>query len=222
MYSYNYYTIRKVSDYMDKKYCLEYVKKRSYLFLFLLGLVAGTVIINILNRGYYDKINITQEHYIKTISDVIVNKRGMFVYLVSKYFKEFAIIIICNCFFFGKIYNIFYIFTKGVSISIVLSSYVLKYGVKGLLVFIVSIFPHYFVYILVIVLAICAGFSMRNNVLHNTNTAGSLTNIDNVAILRVVKKLIIYLIIFMMLSMIISLLETYVNIGLYTSCIRKM
>lgn len=182
--------------------------KRILLFVFVFGLVLGTVFINTMNKGYYDKINVLQDHYVNLVSDVVVDKNMVFRNGIIEYYKEFALILLFNCFLFGKVYNGIYLFIKGAGIGIVLSSYVMKYSVKGMVIYILSIFPHYLLYVPAVVLTICAGISMRNIILNNGNS--------NVVLLR---KLSVYFIWILLFSFLVSFFEAYVNVSIYKSFI---
>ena len=201
----------------------EYFKKRFFLAVFIFGLVAGTFVINTMNKGYYDKIHVTQDHYIKMISDVVIDKSDIFKNGIMEYYKELVIILVLNCFFFGKAYNALYLFFKGAGVGVVLSSYVMKYGVKGLMVYIVSIFPHYILYIPAIILTICAGISMRRVVVENTgkNIKYDIKDISVTNIMRLLRKFVMYLVILLGFAVLISLVEAYINIPLFRSYIEK-
>jgi len=178
--------------------------KRSLLYIFVIGLVLGTIFINTMNKEYFNKINVLQDHYINLVSDVVIDKTLVFKNGIFQYYKEFALILIFNCFLFGKVYNGIYLFIKGAGIGIVLSSYVMKYSIKGLWVYIVSIFPHYLVYIPAIILTIFAGVSMRNIVLNNGNNS-----------IMLVKKIALYFVWILIFSILVSFFEAYVNVGIY-------
>ena len=180
--------------------------RRMLIFVFVFGLVMGTVLINTMNRGYYDKINVLQDHYVNLISDVVVNKALVLRNGIIEYYKEFALILIFNCFVFGKVYNGIYLFLKGAGVGIVLSSYVMKYSIKGLPIYILSIFPHYLFYVPAVILTICAGISMRNIVLNNGN--------NNI---RLFKKLSVYFVWILLFSFIVAFFEAYVNVNVYKS-----
>ncbi len=191
--------------------------KRKYIVLFLIGLVLGSVLINTMTSVYYNKINVLQDHFINLISDVVINKFEMFKNGIVQYYKEFALILILNCFFFGKIYNGVYLFVKGLGVGIVLSSYVMKYGVKGMLVYILSIFPHYFLYVPAIILTICAGISMRNLIMDciGKNSVYNIREIRGIDFFRIAKKVLIYFIVIMFFALVISFFEAYINVSIY-------
>lgn len=201
----------------------EYFKKRFFLAVFILGLVAGTLIINTMSKVYYHKINVTQDYYMKMISNVVVEKSDVLKNGIVEYYKEFVIILVLNCFFFGKAYNTIYLFFKGAGIGVVLSSYVMKYGIKGMMIYIMSIFPHYIIYVPAIVLTICAGISMRRVILDNTDRTikYDLKNVSLTYITRLLRKFVMYLIILLIFAFLVSVVEAYINIPLFKGYIEN-
>ncbi len=213
--------MRKESDYMNGRIMTislsEYFRKRLFLAIFIIGLVSGTFIINTMSKSYYEKINVTQDHYIKMISSVVVDKNDVFQNGIVEYYREFVIIFVFNCFFFGKAYNMLYLFLKGAGIGVVLSSYVMKYGVKGMLVYIMSIFPHYVVYVPSVILVICAGISMRRIIVDNMgkSTKYGLKDIAGRDLIKILGKISVYMIIILIFAFFISVLEAYINIPVF-------
>ncbi len=201
----------------------EYLKKRVFLFIFLFGLIAGTFVINTMSENYYQKIYVTQDHYIKMISDVIIDKGNILKNGMLQYYKEFVIILVFNCFFLGKLYNSLYLFIKGAGVGVIISSYVMKYGVKGLIIYIMSIFPHYILYIPAVVLTICAGISMRRVIVDNSNRNAfyDIKNISTNNMIRILRKFIMYMIILFGFAFIISMVEAYINIPLFRGYIEN-
>lgn len=201
----------------------EYLKKRLFLFTFLFGLVAGTFVINTMSSEYYQRINVTQDHYMEMISDVVVDRGDILKNGIAEYYKEFVIILVLNCFFFGKVYNALYLFVKGAGMGVVISSYVMKYGVKGLLIYIISIFPQYILYVPAVILTICAGISMRHVIVEKSsrNTLLDIKDISAINIIRLLRKFTVYMIILFGFALFISLVEAYVNIPLFRGYIEN-
>lgn len=199
----------------------EYIKHRIYLAVFIFGLVVGTLAINILDEGYHEKIIVTGEHYTEMISYIEIDKGNVFFNSVQEYFKEFVIILFFNFFFFGKIYNILYLTMKGIGIGMVLSSYVLRYSLKGMFLYIASIFPHYILYIPSIVIVICSGISIRNIVVENAtrNEKYGISQYSVNDFIRIGKKVLIYFLVALLLSVFIAFAEAYINVPIFKKSI---
>lgn len=199
------------------------IRKNLYIIIFILGLVMGTILINTLSKEYCSKLNITEEYYINLIGDTIINKSDIFFNCIQKYFKEFFIILIFNCFYFGKLYNLLFTMYKGAGIGIVISVFVMKYGAGGVLVYLISIFPHYILYVPALIFVLMAGRNIRSCVVENISQKYKYNadNINMYCIIKVVKRLVVYMLIGFLAAMLISLLEAYINIPLFKSVLQK-
>ncbi len=199
----------------------EYIKSRMYLAIFIFGLVVGTVAINILSESYHEKIIVTGEYYSEMMSYIQIDKGAVFLNGIGKYMKEFVIVLFLNFFFIGRIYNFIYLGIKGLGVGVVLSSYVLSYGIKGLFLYIVSTFPHYILYIPAIVVIIGSGISIRNIVLENAsrNESYGIRGYSFGDFIRVGKRVVIYFVAALLLSVLISLVEAYINVPVFRKSI---
>lgn len=194
-----------------------------YLLIFIIGLVVGTIAINVLDRSYQEKINVTGEHYSQMISDISIDKGDVFKNGVKEYYKEFVVILFFNFFFFGNIYNYMFLAFKGMSVGMILSAYVLKYGLKGMGIYVTSIFPSYIIYVPAIVLVIISGLNVRNIVVENTrsNERFGLNAYGINDFARIAKKVAIYFVIALVLAVGISFIESYINIPIFRKCLEK-
>ncbi len=187
-----------------------------YLPMFIIGLVVGTIAINILDKSYQEKIIVTSEHYSQMISDIAVDKGDILRNGIKEYYKEFVVILFFNFFFFGKFYNYMFLSFKGASIGMILSSYVLKYKVKGLLIFIASIFPSYLLYVPALIMTIAFGLHIRKIVIENNirNERYGINVFMPRDLVRILKKVSIYFFTILLFAIVISFVETNINIPL--------
>ena len=142
---------------MDKLFNLVKFDKRYVLFclvLVILGIVCGSLFIIILNSS--DK-NLVIE-YIESFIDTIKNNNFNYIdtlknTLISNYLIIIIISIIGFTYFLTPV-NVLVLFYKSFVIGFSLSSFILTYKIKGLLLSIVYIFPHLIINILLFSLLI--------------------------------------------------------------------
>lgn len=142
---------------MDKLFNLVRFDKRYVLFcliLVILGIVCGSLFIVILNSS--DKSLVIE--YIETFIDSIKNNSFNYIdtlknTLIINYLVIFIISIIGFTYFLVPI-NVLLLFYKAFVIGFSLSSFILTYKIKGLLLSIIYIFPHLIINILLFSLLI--------------------------------------------------------------------
>lgn len=142
---------------MDKLFNLVRFDKRYVLFcliLVILGIVCGSIFVVILNSS--DKSLVIE--YIETFVDIIKNNSFNYIdtlknTLIINYLVIFIISILGFTYFLTSI-NILILFYKAFVIGFSLSSFVLTYKIKGLLLSIIYIFPHLIINILLFSLLI--------------------------------------------------------------------
>ena len=142
---------------MDKLFNLVRFDKRYVLFCFILvilGIVCGSLFIVILNSS--DKSLVIE--YIETFIDTIKNNNFNYIdtlknTLIINYLVIFIISILGFTYFLVPL-NILILFYKSFVIGFSLSSFILVYKIKGLLLSIVYIFPHLIINILLFSLLI--------------------------------------------------------------------
>ena len=136
---------------MDKLFNLVRFDKRYVLFcliLVILGIVCGSIFVVILNGS--DKSLVIE--YIETFVDTIKNNSFNYIdtlknTLIINYLAIFIISILGFTYFLTPI-NIIVLFYKSFVIGFSLSSFILTYKIKGLLLSIIYIFPHLIINIL--------------------------------------------------------------------------
>lgn len=142
---------------MDKLFNLVKFDKRYVLFclvLVILGIVAGSLFIVILNSS--DKSLVIE--YIESFIDNIKNNDFNYIdTLKNTLIINYLVIIIISIIgftYFLVPFNILILFYKSFIIGFTLSSFILTYKIKGLLLSIIYIFPHLIINILLFCLLI--------------------------------------------------------------------
>ena len=135
--------------------------------LFLLGIVAGTMIINLFGVSYADKICIYGEYLtdsFERLSIIAMEKGKFFAFCMKKYFIQVVIIVLLNLTSKGRIFNCLICLYKGCIISTLICAATISYGSGGLLLFMASVFPHYLIYIPLYIYTFYFVINLKNNV----------------------------------------------------------
>lgn len=143
------------------------INHRLFLY-FLLGVCVGTILINFIAGANVDYIGIYSEYSMKYIGNWQAgsfDKWSFFLYCIKKNTIEIAVILVMNHTSIYKIFNYCYCIYKGMTIAIFVSSATLTYGAGGMLLYIMSVFPHYFVYVPMIVFTLIFAIRIKEKVI---------------------------------------------------------
>ena len=138
----------------DKKYIL------FCLILIILGIIAGSLFVVILNGN--DKILVVE--YIESFVENIKNNNFNYIDTLKNTLIIFIISIIGFSYFLCPI-NILLLFYKSFILGFSLSSFILTYKIKGLLLSIIYIFPHLILNILLFSLLIAFTLKLSINMI---------------------------------------------------------
>lgn len=129
---------------------------------FLGGIILGTLLLNLFMGAYASRLGVYSEYFRNGV-DMYgdnVNKSAFFTYCIKKYIGECLVIVFLNITPIGKIFNYIYCIYKGAVIAMLISSATLTYGAGGLLLYIISVFPHYLLYVPFFVAAMYVGIQV--------------------------------------------------------------
>ena len=116
---------------------------------FLGGIAIGTFLLNFFLGDYAGRIGVYGEYFVNGVNMYgdTVNKASFFVYCVKKYIGECMLILFLNITPVGNMFNHLYCMYKGIVIAMLIASATLGYGAGGIVLYIISVFPHYFLYV---------------------------------------------------------------------------
>ena len=146
---------------MDK--LKEYLKmnKKVFVFLFILfiiGLAAGSIFRVTLNDNDTSLVNTYLDNYINSIKDNTIVFKDTFLNSISSNLLITVLIWLLGISVIGLPIIIFLFFYKSFVIGFAISSVLMKYKVKGLLLSIIYIFPHHIINILLLMVLISYAF----------------------------------------------------------------
>ena len=148
--------------------------------LFLLGIVAGTMIINLFGVSYASKICIYGEYLtddLEKLNIIILEKGKFFAFCIKKYFIQLVIIVLLNLTSKGRMFNCLICLYKGCIISTLICAATISYGSGGLLLFMASVFPHYLIYIPLYIYTFYFAMKLKSNVSTNKHILDLLKSV---------------------------------------------
>lgn len=123
-------------------------------FLFLTGSVMGLFAVYFGKGTWFKTAGMLDEDTLYRMKYMTVDSSGLFAYVLCKRCRDFLVLIIMATTYLGLIFCGGITVKYGLSVGFFLSTAVFRYGIKGILLGIVSIFPHYLCYLPVMVLLI--------------------------------------------------------------------
>jgi uncharacterized membrane protein SpoIIM required for sporulation len=132
-------------------------KELYFLLCFLGGLMAGTFFVNFFCGNGYDKLGVYSAYFIDKFQNFDVKTKELFLYSFWNRNKEILLVCLVSITSLGCVTAECYLAYQGFCIGILVSLYVLRYGVGGILLYLIAIFPHYISYTFLVLLL--AGFS---------------------------------------------------------------
>ena len=133
--------------------------------LFIMGIVVGTILINVFFSQYVDNICIYGQYLtgcFDRVYSIALEKSKFFVFCFKKYLVQVLFILILNLSSKGKLFNGLVCVYKGGIIAVLICAATITYGSGGVLLFIASIFPHYFLYIPLYIYTFYFGMNLKN------------------------------------------------------------
>lgn len=187
-----------------------------FLLWFFVGLAAGTFCMNIFCDYFYDKLGIYSSYFMETYKNIDVDSKSLLVYAIKNMFAEVMIVMVISFTSVGGIFLNLYCAYKGAVIALLISSSVLKYGFGGVVIYLLSIIPHYITYGVLLVIIITTGFYVweKMKLFRKSRCMGESFLYSIKLFIRELvgeKKIPLFLLCVILLIVITAFLEVYVN-----------
>lgn len=145
--------------------------------LYLLGIIIGTLLMNIFGKYSASKIGIYGKYLTNDTNNIkyeVLNKGMFFIYCIKKYFIQIVIILMLNCTSKQKIINGTLCMYKGFVMSVLICSATIVYGSGGIILFLISVFPHYLIYVPMFIYSIYFGLNIKKYIKNKNYISGIL------------------------------------------------
>ena len=136
---------------------------RLFLF-FMIGIVFGTVVINVFSGLCAEEICVYGNYFVDSFSELEsskIDKGNFFFYCFRKYIFQMLIIVLVNCTSKGLLFDCLICLYKGIAISLLVCAMTISFGSGGLVVYLMSVFPHYVLYVPLFIYSIYFGIEIR-------------------------------------------------------------
>lgn len=202
----------------------EFYGKYRFIVWFFLGIILGTFCMNIFCEYFYDKLGIYTTYFMENYGNIVVDKKELFWYVVRDYGLEAFLIFLLSPTSVGSVFLNLFCGYKGVVIALLISSSVLKYGVGGVLIYILSIFPHYITYGIMLWIMLCFGNLINEKIKvfrKNRCMGGGIWESIKMFFMEVTegRKVLLAIIWVLVLIVLTAFLEVYVNMGIMSKFI---
>lgn len=171
---------------------------------------------NIFCDYFYDKLGIYSSYFMETYKNIDVDSKSLLVYAIKNMFAEVMIVMVISFTSVGGIFLNLYCAYKGAVIALLISSSVLKYGFGGVVIYLLSIMPHYITYGVLLVIIITTGFYVweKMKLFRKSRCMGESFLYSIKLFIRELvgeKKIPLFLLCVILLIVITAFLEVYVN-----------
>lgn len=171
-------------------------------FLLVFGLFFGVLCANIFKDTYVGQIQSYELNVFTKITNSKIDYPGLFRYILGKNFNEFFVYWLLCITILGIPYMAFKITSFGFFSGFFISVVTMQYGVKGIFLVLVYVFPQGLLYLPIALISLYKGYELCRAIYHdNHNHFGG--------IMRLVKSKVVLFLILAVVLLIASFLEAY-------------
>lgn len=128
--------------------------KKIICIIFMFGFFAGVVYLNVFARYYRVSLEIFDEYFLEQYSGNVLNTNTYIWYIAKLRIFPVVFLWILSKTRVGKIAGILFLLWTGFASGMILTASVFKMGIKGIVLCIIGIIPHFICYITVFVMLI--------------------------------------------------------------------
>ena len=172
--------------------------------LIIIGLFFGVFSANMFRSLYYERMMDYNNDIFNDIIRENIDYKGLFIYILGNNLKKIAVFWLLSITILGIPYIVYKLIAFGFTTGFFISSIAIQYGIKGILLILVYVFPHGIVYLPIIIICLHRGYILSKMIYFENRDYMA-------AIRRLIKSYILlwlFLIIFLVLG---SLLEAYIG-----------
>lgn len=171
-------------------------------FLLIFGVFLGVLCANIFRESYLGQI---KDYELSVFSKITSNKidyAGLFRYILGKNFNDFVVFWLLCITILGIPYMALKITSFGFFTGFLISAVTMQYGIKGILLVLVYVFPHGLLYLPIALISLYKGFELCKTIYHENRS-----NLSGIA--RLVRTYLIIIVLLAVALLIASFLEAY-------------
>jgi stage II sporulation protein M len=186
------------------------------IFLLIFGLFLGVLCANVFQENYSEQMQNYENNVFSEITANDIDYSGLFVYVIGKNINDFIVFWLLSITILGIPYMALKITSFGFFTGFFISAVTMQYGLKGILLILVYIFPHGLLYLPIALISLYKGYELCRKIYHTNRTSlGGLT--------KPIKSHLIIILLLAVALLVASFLEAYPGafllkraLGLYT------
>lgn len=186
--------------------------KLPLLQVLLAGILAGGILINYKKGWLLENTGFIDEQMLYHMKYMTVDNNTLFCYILSLRLKSVGILAVMSTTYLGLAVIVGMVLWYGISMGMFLAAVVLRYGIKGVLLAVIGVFPQYLLYVPAIIFLIGWGETVCRSIYFD--------KIGEEGIRRQLPRRLIQLGIVILVVVIGSALESYVNPFLVTKLLK--
>lgn len=171
-------------------------------FLLITGLFLGVLCANLFKENYIGQIKSYETDIFSKIVTNDIDYAGLFRYILGKNFSSFIVFWLLCITILGIPYLALKITSFGFFAGFFISAVTMEYGMKGMLLVIVYVFPHGLLYLPILLISLYKGFELSRTIYHDNRT-----NIGGIA--KLLKSYLLIILLLALALLLASFLEAY-------------
>lgn len=134
-----------------------------YLVIFSAGLIIGVLLMNMGKSLLLDNTGLLDEYSLYHMKYMTVDGNALFIYILQQRLKDVLVLAVMSTTYLGLVVAGGMLLWYGASAGMFLSAAVIRYGMKGVLLALTSVFPQYLLYVpAMICLIVCCEQTCRS------------------------------------------------------------
>lgn len=142
--------LRAFSESMDKT--ARSLQNRKLLGSFLGGIILGTLLLNLFYGNAGVENGLYSEYFVYKFQNTMIKTKDLFYFSFCNHAKEILFLVLLSLTSFGIVTSELYLAYKGIGCAVLVSAYVLQYGIGGVLLYLLSVFPQVLPYTFFVIL----------------------------------------------------------------------
>lgn len=131
--------------------------------LFLGCFVAGVILLNIWGREHVVSFFAIDSYFYQKVSGMDIPKTSAFLYLLGRRGGVFLLLLMVSLTRMYRPAHAFFISYLGLGFGVIAASFIVVFGGTGVFLFLVSLFPHMFVYAFMYMVLLAFAKAVQNN-----------------------------------------------------------
>ncbi|TCT15023.1 stage II sporulation protein M [Natranaerovirga pectinivora] len=202
-----------------KKLNIKINRNLTFLILFVVGVIIGSIFANYLDPSQKDELGILNNYFLDKYSSITLNHIDLLRHIVLNRIRIVLYIWFFGLTFFGIPTIVIALLYFGISFGFMLSLGTIVYGSKGILLNLVFLFPHFLIYVPLVLYLIHKSFELCATLYYKKLAATKSYRLNNKQLFT---EYILVLLLCTLVIIIGALVETFVNPGIVRWMIQRI